>query len=831
MLAAAGRDGLSRDRLAACLWPEASAESAGHSLADAVYRLRKELGKDAIEGHSTTLRLNFRVIRADVVDFENAVEAGDLATAADLYGGGFLDGFHLRDSIEFEHWKDAEAQRLDREIKTALETLADRAETGGDHARAADWLRRLLALDPFNSRTAMRLMKVLAAGGDPANAVKLAAEHGALLVEDLGVEPPAELQALAERLRVADNGPMRAAQAARPVPRPMEPPGSVSESAAEQGAASTTSVQSQFPWKWIALLAIAAVVLIAGAISLRRWASPGVTVPSHPRTAIGVLPFQNLSAEGPYDWFAGSLHDELLTQLAKVTALAVPGRTSVMAYEGTTRPPREIADELSVGSIVEATVLVLGDSLRVNVKLLEAGTGVQLWADIYDATLDDAFAIQSDIARQVAAAVGVALTGTETSAIAAMPTADGEAYLLYLQGEDYRRRPGGRHETFEIAQQLYQRALELDSTFALAYASLSFVHGSQYWEARDPDPSRLERQRSAAEAAVRLAPDLPQARWAMGMTHYYELDFERALEEFTAAAEALPGSAELWSYVGYAHRRLGNYEKVLDMFEKVVELDPGNPNMFFDLGGNTYRFLHRYPEAVEAYNRTLELAPDYWAAQLFKARTYYHWLGDLDTLRSVLRRAPDILRARDMWRARLALWERQPDALLTSLDAPETVTFEFQDWHEPGLLYAAWAHQLRGDTVAATRAFAGALAQLDTALAEIPEDLQDWRVHAARGLALAGLRQRQKALREARWLGQSPVHDDAYAAPRLIEGRARIFAQVGETDAALDEIERLLDEPSWFSVHTLRYDPIWDPIREDPRFLALIEKYTHDVEH
>lgn len=205
LLASAGERGCSRDKLLAFVWPDATSKSARHLLSDAVYRLRKSLGQDAIAGHTQTLRLNHEIVRADIIDFEILIRADDLAAAADLYNGPFLDGFHLRDSTGFEQWKDSEARRLDQEYQTALATLADRAEAGGDNTGAMHWLRRLLSSDPFNSQTVMRLMELLAAGGDAANAIKLAAEHRVDLAEQLGVEAPAELLALAERLRTAED--------------------------------------------------------------------------------------------------------------------------------------------------------------------------------------------------------------------------------------------------------------------------------------------------------------------------------------------------------------------------------------------------------------------------------------------------------------------------------------------------------------------------------------------------------------------------------------------------------------------------------------------------
>jgi DNA-binding SARP family transcriptional activator len=221
ILAVSWRDGITRDKVLAHLWPETAPHSARHSLADALYRLRKELGQDVILGRSTNLRLNPDLIHVDLVEFEKAVDAHDLDTAAGLDAGPFLDGFHLGGSGEFDVWKDGEARRLAERRDTVLDALARRAEEEGDFARAAHWLRRLLASDPYNSGTVIRLMEVQAAGGDPGNAVKLAAEHAALLARDLTLEPPPELVALAGQLHGKRSG---AEVPAHPIPLPFVAP-------------------------------------------------------------------------------------------------------------------------------------------------------------------------------------------------------------------------------------------------------------------------------------------------------------------------------------------------------------------------------------------------------------------------------------------------------------------------------------------------------------------------------------------------------------------------------------------------------------------------------
>jgi serine/threonine-protein kinase len=480
---------------------------------------------------------------------------------------------------------------------------------------------------------------------------------------------------------------------------------------------------------------------------------------------------------------------------------------------------------------VEGSVQVVGDRLSVNVQLIDPVTEAHLWAEHYDRTLDDAFAIQSEIAQRIVEAVGATLGGTERTTIAAAPTGNAEAYRLYLQGLEYSRRPGYLRRDVEIAQDFHERAVALDSTFALAHAALSMVHGYVSWFRYDPSPERLVRQRVEAEIALQLAPQLPQAHIAMGLVHLVgHLDLRAALREYRIALEGLPNDAELWTRISSVHRRLGNWGEALAALDKVVALDPRNVSALFDLGGNTLRLLRRYQEAVDWYSRAVALAPDVAGIDVRRGWTWVLWQGQPDSLGAALHRHPaesnlGALGSADAWRALKLLWGRKPDSLLALLRRTPQPVFDGQYFYVPTALYAAWAHQLRGDGAAARAAFESARVLLDSVVGVLPDD---WRVHAARGLALAGLGRRQKALSEARWLQQSKTyHEDAFDGGLPAEDRARILAGIGEADAVLEEVERLLAGASWLSVHTLRLDPRWDPIRNDPRFRALLVKYAN----
>jgi eukaryotic-like serine/threonine-protein kinase len=538
---------------------------------------------------------------------------------------------------------------------------------------------------------------------------------------------------------------------------------------------------------------------------------------------IAVLPFQNLSADPAHAYFAGGLHDELLTQLAMVEALSVRGRTSVMGYAGTTKSIRDIARELNVAALVEGSVQVVGERLRVNVQLINAATDEHLWAERYDRTLDDAFEIQSDVAQRIVAAVGMALGSAERELIASVPTANPEAYRLFLQGLDYYRRPGFDRRNWEIAQELFERAIALDPGFALAYAELSEVHGRMHWLRYDTSPERVEKQRETAETALRLAPERPEVRMAMGTWHYWgRRDYAAALAEYEIALRGLPNDNRLREMIGHVHRRLGNWDEVYRAFEKSIELDPRNAQSFNDLGGSTFWLTRRYADAVRAYEQALSLAPDLHNATVGIGYTYAVWMGDLDPLRAALKQAPA-----DHWlsqRLELLIWERQPDSLLAYLEAIPAKVLEDQLSFLPTSLYAAWAHKLSGDQTAANLAFDSARVLIDSVSVELPDD---WRVRAARGLVYAGLGNRDEALREADWLKQSVIYrEDANWWGWLAQLRAWILAYAGDIEEALDEVEQLLARPSRVSLHTLRLDPRWDPIREHPRFQELLEKYA-----
>jgi TolB-like protein/class 3 adenylate cyclase/Flp pilus assembly protein TadD len=579
------------------------------------------------------------------------------------------------------------------------------------------------------------------------------------------------------------------------------------------------------------LIYLALVLATAGALTILPSPSrvgtptdPGVLTPAavlDGRSSVAVLPFENLSGDEENAYFASGLHDEVMTQLQRVADLRVISRTSVMEYADQRPNVRVIAANLRVNHVTEGTVQRIGDRLRVHVQLIDAATDAQVWSERYDREVDDAFDVQSNIAEMIADALATTLTEAERGAISRPPTADPEAYRLYLQGRDYLLRPGYRRDNFESAELLYSRAAAVDPEFALVRAELSRVHGLLYWENFDPSPTRLEWQRAEAEEALRLDPDLPQAHRALGWVHYVGGDYARALEEYNIALAGLPNDAEIVASIGYTHRRLGDWPEVFAAFAKATALSPRNANLVYDLGGHSFLATRRYAEAAQAYERAETLAPDLYDAAIHKGHTYVHWQGHLDTLEAVVARLPlDLhLPEIELVRVDFALWSRDATALLGYLEATPGPAFETQIAYLPKSLYTAWAHRLRGDQPAARAAFDSALVSLERLVRENPDDV---RLLTSLGYAYAGLGRSQDAADSAeRLMGSSQR-----AGLEMSEAAARILAQASLPDLAISYLETLLEADSPISAQTLRLDPLLDPIRDHPAFESLIERHS-----
>src|SRR6059036_3184721 len=329
----------------------------------------------------------------------------------------------------------------------------------------------------------------------------------------------------------------------------------------------------------VALTAIGlAISSVAGFFLFPRASGRGV------EKSIAVLPFQSLSDEKENAYFADGIQDDILTNLSKIGDLKVISRMSVMSYRGDAlRNAREIGKALGVGALLEGSVRRAGNRVRVSVQLINANSDEHIWAEDYDRDLTDVFAIQTDLAQKIASSLQAKLSPNEKARLDQRPTENSDAYLLFVQAHDYATRRNMFHNETVKAEPLFEQAIKRDPNFALAYAGLSMVESWTY-RSFEPVAMRREKARTAANEALRLQPDLPEAHLALGFSYYYgDRDYERALAEFEIAKRDLPNEAQAYVAIGAIQRRQGKWAESTANLEKSAALDPRNTEILSNL--------------------------------------------------------------------------------------------------------------------------------------------------------------------------------------------------------------------------------------------------------
>ena len=598
------------------------------------------------------------------------------------------------------------------------------------------------------------------------------------------------------------------------------------------------------PWRrsWIAAAALAAAAAtVAGGVALRRaWtaaptgaaisgagpnAGSGDAIPA-PATGpkLAVLPFENI---GPADdaYFAMGVSDELASRLTGVSGVRVMSPGSTRQYRNTTKSRTDVGRELGADYLLEGHVRWdRADSasrrVRVTVELVRSRDGSSVWADRYEAKTEDLFAVEGTIGEKVAAALEVALDEPERKTISARPTDNFEAYSLFLHAEELRMEPDAL-TTVPRAIAMYERAVTLDPKFALAFARLALTHGDLYWSNMDRTARRLAQMRPAAEKAVQLAPDLPEAHLALGMYYYRALrDYDRALAEFSAGLRRQPGNSELLGARAAVLRRQGRFVEAAANFVRTVELDPRSSEAPFGVAG-TLGAIRDYPNAVRYTERTIALSPRWTGVNADRAMYLVAWHGDVAEGRRALDdalAAPDggAVIGRMRFHAAMLIGSNPADsAVLRKLSAVNFNgdTSEFLVWK------ADWARR-HGDPARGLTYADSARMILERRVAADPAEP---RTRMLLALAYALLGRKADALREGTRVGEMlPVSRDALDGADLQEDLAYVETLVGEHDAAIKRIAYLLTIPSELSVPFLRVDPMWDPLRSNPGFQKLI---------
>jgi TolB-like protein/class 3 adenylate cyclase/Tfp pilus assembly protein PilF len=585
---------------------------------------------------------------------------------------------------------------------------------------------------------------------------------------------------------------------------------------------------------------IATALIIVGALALGGFllfrhstevASRAASISGIPEKSIAVLPFENLSSDKENAYFADGIQDEILTRLAKIADLKVISRTSTQQYQSKPGNLSEIARQLGVAHILEGSVQKSADSVRVNVQLIKAANDSHLWADTFDRKLTDIFSVESEVAKAIADQLRAKLTGQEEQVIAAKPTDNPEAYDAYLRGLAYTLKPSATTPANSLGAQKYlKEAVRLDPKFALAWARLSYTDAIGYRTLTlQPTIALREEARQAAETAVTLQPNLGEAVLAKGYYHYSCLkDYETAVRYFEQARPLLPNSSRIPESLAYVARRRGQWDRSEAYFNEAERLDPRNAYL---LGqhAQSYHVLRRFPEALRKLDQVLNITPDDVDTLAFKA-AIAQAEGDLPraaALLAPLRPGADDNTALET-QVYQAILERRPAPMVTGLH-------EVLAKPDPALGYfigelrfwLGWAQEVAGDHAAAQESWRQARSELEPFLKEQPEN---WALIGDLALTNMALGDKTAAFAFVeKGMAAVPIEKDALEGPGPIEFLARVSAQMGEPDRAVAALQKLLSIPYSGPLASnipltpalLRLDPMFDPLRNDPRFQKL----------
>jgi len=555
-----------------------------------------------------------------------------------------------------------------------------------------------------------------------------------------------------------------------------------------------------------------------------------------PEKSIAVLPFENLSDDKENEYFAAGVHNDILSNLAKVADLKVISRTSVQQFKSGTRNLREIGLALGVAHILEGTARRAGNRIRVNAQLIDARSDAQLWGETFDREITDLFALQSELAQRISQELRANLSAREKTNLQTHPTRDILAYELFLRARELFHWAGSgySYDKGADALRLIDEAIKRDPQFALAYGLASRLHSELFWFGYDKSASRLEKAKAAADAALELQSDLGEAHLAKAFYYYYGFrQYDVAQKHVTDAIRAIPNDADVLNTAGAIARRVGRWNEAASTLEQARDRDPRNLSVLWSLF-ESYLALHEYTKADGTVNDALSVSP---AADFFVlARNAIALFRDGDTapLRSALRKLPrsfDPGGATSTIALRLSLMERdveEADRVLAACrheklddNGLSGVAGALDGYTVPKSWYAGLIAQARGNESSARAAFEQAKQAVRDDLLQSPNDAKTLAMLA---LIHAAVGEKNEALGAAKRAGELlPIAKDSFDGPILATTLAAVSAKLGEKDSAIRQLESLVGVPNGPTPGTLRVEPEWDSLRDDSRFKKLAE--------
>ena len=545
-----------------------------------------------------------------------------------------------------------------------------------------------------------------------------------------------------------------------------------------------------------------------------------------PAKSIAVLPFANRSNKNDDLFFTDGIHDDLLTQLAKIRDLKVISRTSMMEYRDTSKNLKQIGAELAVATILEGGVQKVGDRVRVNAQLIEVATDRHLWAESYDRELTAAniFEIQTEIAREIVRAVAIELTPAEERSIAEVPTRNLAAYEAWLRARMYLNRSNYSANNEQEAKPWLEQAITLDPDFSEAHASLASVYGLEYWRGQDTSEELLVKYRAEIDRVLQLKPGSVSALLASADYLYHvENDYRQAQQLIKKALQQVPGNAAAHSSLGLTQRRLGQWHESIASFGRALALDPANHN-HKSLQVETMASIYDWQAIMDQTVSLDDAKPGDLDIQITRAVAQLNLSGDLAPLRRVFEKMPLENSANFiLFSARVHWLQRDPDATIVTLNSPlwaaENVDRDFKIFRNYEL---ANAYRLKGEQGKAQEHFQLAVSDLDIAMNSALQIKAYGGMTIA--LSLARLNRFDEALELAGQLTREiPYEKDATVGGWLLSNQAMVIGLAGDQEAAINELKIALEIPTSFGMTSwdLHYDPNWDFMRDNPRFVEL----------
>ena len=591
----------------------------------------------------------------------------------------------------------------------------------------------------------------------------------------------------------------------------------------------TAAATSHKKRAWLYIVIAGAFVSIGLFFLGRYTAAPTQNPASDASTkSIAVLPFENLSDDKQNTYFADGVQDQILTNLAKVSELRVISHTTVRQYKsGVPRNLREIGKQLGVTHILEGSVQRAGDRLRIAAQLIDARTDSQIWAETYDRTAADLFAIQSELAESIVAQLQAKLSAEQKADIEVRPTQDLVAFELYLRAkqivDSYLIADDVRAAVLSALESLDQ-AIKRDPDFVSAYCYIARANDLLYFFDLDPTPDRILLAEAAVKAALRLRPASAEAHFAMAdFLFRCHRDYDGALKELAIARPGLPNDTAFFILSGYINRRRNNWAQAERDFSTAVALDPRNPNAY-NLLADTYNLERRYELAAHVYDRVLAAGERTPIVFFRRDSALLYGTGNSTGLRQVLSENPDmdIGGGQTPIRVFLALIDRNfAEAERVLATSPRE---DFQDidysFYYPKAWFEAMIARAKGDSASATAAFSAARTILEQRLAVKPDDA---RTIAVLAQVDAGLGHKELAIQEAQHaVDLMPVSKDIYDGALVLEGLAQVYTWTNEPDRAIELLQKLATMPGYVNYARLKLYPMWNPLRGDPRFERIV---------